>query len=131
MPFFFLPCMNYVNTCISLVAQEILMLVQCTHLGFSTRVMDLNHFSCKIAFYLITKTPLLTYLTIIQRTWLCVCVFVVELLLHFYPDRNQIWTPDRYGRGTFNEGAICKPLSIFSKNCKKKNGPVASILAGC
>ena len=33
-----------------------------------------------------------------------VCVFVVELLLHFYPDRSQIWTPDRYGRGKCNEG---------------------------
>ena len=30
--------------------------------------------------------------------FVCVSVFVVELLLHFYPDRRQIWTPDRYGR---------------------------------
>ena len=37
---------------------------------------------------------------------MCVCLFVVELLLHFCPDRLQIWTPDRYSKGKFNEGVL-------------------------
>ena len=34
----------------------------------------------------------------------CVCVFVLELLLHFCPDRHQIWTPSTSCEGKFDEG---------------------------
>ena len=32
-----------------------------------------------------------------------VCLFVVELLLHFCPDSHQMWTPDRYSKEKFDE----------------------------
>ena len=57
----------------------------------------LNHFPIQLSESHWKKVNL----TIIHRAWLC--VFVVELLLHFYPDRNQIWTPDMTGGCSMKE----------------------------
>ena len=58
---------------------------------------------------------------LIHRTWwgVFVYLFVVELLFHFYPDRKQIWTSDRYRRGKFNEGVIGGPSSLGTPGVNK------------
>ena len=67
-----------------------------------------------------------SYLTIIHRTWLCVCLSLNYSFI-FTPFVTK-WTPDRYGRGNFNEGVDWGPRSLGPQESKMLNNAMTTKL---